>query len=971
MRRSVLRKFCIAVAFFFVGARLCAQPAGSVSGRLIDEADNGRAVVGAVVECHPLGDPDNKKYATSAAEGKFALPGLGYGTYAMRVTFMGLEPYVDTLKVDRAAVRLGTILMKTQVQQLGETVVESMAMRTTQNGDTVVYNAGSFKVSGDASTDDLLGKMPGIKVEGGNVEAHGEQVKKVLVDGKEFFGDDVTAAIKNLPAEVIDKIEVFDKKSDEAEFSGVNDGNDYKAINIVTTRGVERARFGKFYAGYGISDLYNVGMSLNLFDNNRRFSVIGMANNVNQQNFAIDDLLDVMGTNGGRGGFGGGRGGNFMIGNQSGVSTVKSIGVNYSNEWKEKLKLSASYFFNTTKNETDALTQREYFSNQLYDEYSQSFSRNFNHRINARVEYKMNESNTFMFRPSIRFQSHDNHGADTSATLMRDDAASTLLNFLKSATSAPPEGYNSSGNLLYMHRFGGRAGRVLSVSLNGGLSKNDRDNDQYSLTRYFAPDSSRTLDQYIASRSSGHHMSGRLSYSEPVSEHAQVLMSYNLSYNFSDRDKRSYEMPEEVFLDSLSNTYNSGYLTHRVGPGFRYNGDKAMFVTNVNYQYATLTGDQLFPSVSRSHLSAGFNNVVYMAMLDFRFSKTNTLRAMLRSNTDTPSVTQLQNVLDVSNPLFISQGNPDLRPVYSHNLSLRYVNANVTKGRTFMAAVSGSTQSNHISNAVERADRPGYEVKDAAGNTVIVLDQGAQYSRPVNLNGYWNVNGVLSYGLPVRWLASNVNFNVRASYTAMPTVYNKVRSTTTNTSYAGGVVVGSNISDKIDFTVSYNASYNVAHSRSDNEYFSGVGTARVKWVTWGGITLQADGSYSKYRGITDSFSEEFLLVNAALGKKLFKQQRGEISLRVNDLLNRNKSFVRTVSQNYIQNVTTNVLGRYVSLSFVYNLRVFKGKGGKTYDMPSDYRPGGNGPRGGHGGDRGGRPAGPPMGPPPGGGMPHF
>ena len=284
-----------------------------------------------------------------------------------------------------------------------------------------------------------------------------------------------------------------------------------------------------------------------------------------------------------------------------------------------------------------------------------------------------------------------------------------------------------------------------------------------------------------------------------------------------------------------------------------------------------------------------------------------------------------------------------------------------------MAAVSGSTQSNHISNAVERADRPGYEVKDAEGNTVIVLDQGAQYSRPVNLNGYWNVKGVLSYGLPVRWLASNVNFNVRASYTAMPTVYNKVRSTTTNTSYSGGVVVGSNISDKIDFTVSYNASYNVAHSRSDNEYFNGVGTARVKWVTWGGITLQADGSYSKYRGITDSFSEEFLLVNAALGKKLFKQQRGEISLRVNDLLNRNKSFVRTVSQNYIQNVTTNVLGRYVSLSFVYNLRVFKGKGGKTYDMPSDYRPGGNGPRDGHGG----RPAGPPMGPPPGGRMPRF
>ena len=174
-----------------------------------------------------------------------------------------------------------------------------------------------------------------------------------------------------------------------------------------------------------------------------------------------------------------------------------------------------------------------------------------------------------------------------------------------------------------------------------------------------------------------------------------------------------------------------------------------------------------------------------------------------------------------------------------------------------------------------------------------MLDQGAQYSRPVNLNGYWNVRGAVDYGLPVKWLASNVNFNLGVGYTSLPTISNLVRSKTNTTSYSGGIVVGSNISEKFDFTVSYRASYNITHSANSNEYFNGVGTARVKWVTWAGFTLQADGSYSKYRGVTDKFTEEFLLINASIGKKLFRNQRGEVSVRVYDLLDRNKGFPGT------------------------------------------------------------------------------
>ena len=934
---------------------------GSITGKIIDQTAQ-EPVIGAVIECSPA-DSTKKLYTTSDKDGAFTFPKLAYGSYDVTITYLGLTSHTSQVEVAKPKTDLGTITMTPDIQQMDEIVVKGLTMRTTQKGDTLVYNAGAFKVTPDASTEKLLEKMPGIKVEGGSVEAQGEQVKKVLVDGKEFFGEDVTTAIKNLPAEVIDRVEVFDKLSDQAAFSGVDDGQGYKAINIVTQRGLNHAKFGRFYGSYGFDELYNVSASINLLKDNRRLTLLGMANNVNQQNFATDDLLGVLSSGGGRGGRGG-RGGNaFMIGNQSGVSTVKMFGVDYANQWWDKLKVQGSYSFNTTKNTTEALTQREYFSDQLYDETGRDNSRNFNHRINGLVEYKINDNNQLMFRPSLSFQTNDTYSADTSATAATDgDAGNTLLNFFKSNSAANSAGYNISGDLNFMHKFGGRDGRVLTVSINGGASKNDRDNTKYSLTRYLNPDSTSQLNQLILNHSKGYRVGGRVSYSEPVSERVQLLANYDISYNYSDRDKRSYELPGDLFLDSLSNTYNSGYLTHRVGPGFRLHSDKTMLVINLNYQYATLTGDQQFPTVSRSKMAANFDNIVYMAMLHLKFNRSNSMRVRLFSGTDNPSVTQLQNVLDVSNPLFISQGNPNLKSVYAQRMNIRYTRVNVGKGTTLGAQMTAGIQNNSITNSVERADRNGYEVKDETGNTVVVLDRGAQYSRPVNLNGYWTIDGGAYYGFPVGWLGSNLNLDLRASYTAMPTIYNLVRSTTTTASYTGGITLGSNFSDQLDFTFTYRAGYNIAHSTNNNEYFNGVGTGRIKWITWKGITLEANGSYSKYRGVTDKFTEEFFLLNAGIGKKLFKNQRGEISVQVYDILNQNKSFVRNVSENYIQNVTTNVLGRYVSISLVYNLRTLTGKDGKAYSRPEgrdDFRRDGP-PPGDH-----------PTGPPRGGGMPPF
>ena len=266
----VLKSFLIACLWVLGSFSVFGQSKIDVKGKVIDQS-TGDPIIGAVVE-YVASEGGQKRYVSSDKTGTFTLPSLSAGTYDLRITYLGMKPYTASVEISKKNSDLGTIAMEIDVKEISEVVVEGITMRTTQKGDTLVYNAGAFKVAQDATTEQLLSKMPGIKVDGGAVEAQGEEVKKLLIDGKEFFGDDVTTAIRNLPAEVIDKIEVLDKQSDQAEFSGVDDGESYKAINVVTHGGIDHAQFGRFYAGYGFNDLYNVSASLNLFKENRRLT---------------------------------------------------------------------------------------------------------------------------------------------------------------------------------------------------------------------------------------------------------------------------------------------------------------------------------------------------------------------------------------------------------------------------------------------------------------------------------------------------------------------------------------------------------------------------------------------------------------------------------------------------------------------------------------------------------------------------
>ena len=936
---------------------------GGVTATVVD-ADTGESVVGAVLTLTPVKTPEKKQYFTSAFKGAVSIPSLAYGEYSLSVAFLGYNNLDTTFRVSASKVSLGLLKLKPGVQI--ETVVkEAKALRTSQKGDTVSYNAGAFKVVADADVEGLLKKMPGITVTDGTVEAQGETVKKVFVDGKEFFGEDVTTAIKSLPAEAVDRVEVYNKLSDAAEFSGMDDGEGYKALNIVTRPGMRQGQFGKLYAGFGYDAdtetedkfKYIAGGNANVFSGDSRISFIGLFNNVNQQNFSFEDILGVSGGGGGRrGGMG-----NYMVRPQSGVASVNAIGVNYSDTWgkRNQVTFQGSYFFNNTNTENRSTVEKWYEAPMIPDTLSTngySDTKGYNHRFNARLEWKISENQNLMIRPRFSYQSNDPLST-TQGWQFGQSGYSRTDNF----SDALRHGYNVGTSAVYRAKLG-KNGRT--ITLDGSFSYSDNTNNSNSWSNILATQPDRpavdpvtgvwdpanyTELRYLRNLapSSSYSLRGSFTYTEPVAKYAQLSFQYRASYNSQERDKRSYITGDDFSTAgltpdrSLSNSYESGYLTQSVGPGFRFSKERNTFIANVYYQRSALDGQIVRDDAEK--IKHAYNNVTYFMMGQLNINRENSLRLFVSSYTDSPSITDLQSVYDVSDAQNISHGNPNLKPTYSHRVNFHYTNSNVEKGRTFMWMFSMNTTLDYT--AQHLVQRPGD----------ITIDGQAYspnfYSTTENLDGYWQLRTHLSYGLPIGFLKSNFNVMAGVIYTKTPSMLGGTvdaatgmisggeRNDTKNMGYDFRAVLGSNISENVDFTLSWNGTYNEATNslnadKSKNRYFNHTAQGNLKVVFPLGFTFTASAAYSQYIGFTNDYSEDYLLCNVWLGKKVFRNKRGEVMVGVNDLFNQNQAFSRSTGSGYTQNSTNSVIGRYYMVQFNYNLRRFGKKGSrniKDYD----------------------------------------
>jgi hypothetical protein len=983
------------ILLFFTLLALCitasAQSKGKVTLTLIDE-NTKQAVIGAVVEVYPTATPDNKRYYTSNVDGTVNFPALNYGDYTMLATCLGYADLTKNFKVKAATTALGKVAMKESTTRIETVVKEVKSLRASQNGDTLSYNAGAFKVSNDADVEGLLKKMPGININNGTVEAQGEEIKKIFVDGKEFFGEDVNTAIKSLPAEAVDRVEVFNKLSDQAEFSGMDDGEGYKAINIVTKTNMRQGQFGKMYAGYGYQpetdDItshhkYTVGGNVNFFQGDSRLSVLALFNNINQQNFSFEDILGVSG--GGSGG-GGRRGfGQYMVRPQSGVALVNSIGLNYSDNWgrKDQVKFQGSYFFNNTNTKNLSVSDTWYEDPSPIDTLhteGRSNTLNNNHRLNARLDWKISRNQSLMSRTSFSFQ-----GNNPNSTTEGYQFGQSGLLYQYDETDRKNYGFNFREFLQYRVKIA-KPGRTLTVD--GSFNYRDNHNrrklisnestgvaygtEEYnSLYNQFITGGNwqgmaadallySPIYQIITSPTSEYNIRGNVTYNEPLSQYSSLSLQYRLSYEDEVKDQeafyydKNFDPNSQKINQQMTSKYESGYWTHRIGPGYRYSKNRNTIVANLYYQRSMLEGNIVGGQSDK--INRTFNNFLYFGMINYAFNKEHSIRLFLRSSTNAPSVTQLQDIFDVSTPQFLSVGNKDLNPSFSHRLNFHYIHSNIEKGRTFMWMFSAQNQQDYISSSTLYCPN-GFKLSEWKGGEVPKNSKGEYYSPQritsyENLDGYWSLRTHVSLGLPLSFMKCNLNIMAGVNYNIIPSAiyetkggvveniinHNYTTNFAKNIGYDASLTLGSNISENIDFTFSWRGTYNqawntAAKAGAKNDYFNHTASGNLKWVFWKGFTLTASCSYNQYIGITQDYNEQYLLCNLYLGKKLFKNNRGELQIGVNDIANQNTAFSRSTGSGYTKNMTNSVIGRYFSIQFVYNLRHFGKRGSKQM---SDY-----------------------------------
>lgn len=909
-----------------------------VKGRILDETS--QPFIGASVLVLNTTDSAFVKGTTSDERGRYTVSDLPKKeNYLLKISALGYVTIVKKIDVTSDTIKVSKIQLLQDVKYLKEVKVEAKAVLAVQNGDTSSYNASAFKVNKDANAEDLVTKMPGVSVIDGKVQTQGEEVKQILVDGKPFFGDDVNAALKNLPAEVIDKVQVFDRKSDQTQFTGFDDGNTTKTINITTKQQFRNGLFGRVYGGYGYpDDKYKAGATLNYFKGNKRFTLLMQTNNINEQNFSSDDLAGVMassgnsgggnrgGGRGGRGGGGGMQGGSesFQVNSLGGITTTRLLGINYADKFGKKTDFSGSYFMNYTDNNATSSLLQQYVlgsnSGLNYNESNVSNGKNTNHRLNLKFETKLDSQNSFLIQPrlSIQFNSNDKYSLGTN---VKNDITVSNIDNLNSAKS---NSYSFSSILLYRHAFAKR-GRTISLSATPSISNTDGYNLLYTKNNYFLDTTSinTLIDQRADNIKTSNGIAGTATYTEPMSKNSFLMLTYNTNYNynFSSKITNNKDTALNTFSikDSvLTNVFKNDYQTQSGSAGYRFQKEKINLNATVAYQWAQLNREQINPE--SPYLSRDFKTILPSFQLQYKFTQKKNLRINYRTANNPPSINQLQNVINNSNPLQLKTGNQNLNQDYQHNLFVRYSASNTEKATAFFAMLGGSYSDNYVGNSTLIANN------DTVVYDNIFLSKGTQISRPVNLNGYYNLRTFWNYTFPITKIKTNLSINLSGNYSNVPGLINNELNLSKTTSGVLGLVFSSNINEKIDYTLSSNSSVsniqNTLQTSLNTNFLTQTTQFKINANPYKGFVISADYLHVLNSGLSASFNQSYSLFNAGVGYKFLKAKSAELRFIVFDILNQNNSIQRTNTDTYIQDSRTNALNRYYMLVFTYNFRKY-------------------------------------------------
>lgn len=943
----------------------------TVSGRVI-EAGTKEPVELAAVQLLSLPDSAQVAGMTTSAQGYFSLSKQKPGKYLLKVSFIGYITKVIPVQLTAnvPAKKMGNIELATDAVMLKEAVVVAEAPQVTVVEDTLMYNSSAYRTPEGAMLEELVKKLPGAEIDDdGNVKINGKELKKIMVDGKEFFGGDVKTGLKNLPVDMVDKLKTYDKKSDLARVTGIDDGEEETVLDLTVKKGMNQGWFGNADLGAGTKYRYTGRMMLNRFIDNTQFSIIGSANNVNDQGFS-----------------GGGGGPRWRSNN--GLNATKMLGATFATQ-TNKIELGGSVRYNFQDGDISSINSSERFL-QNGNSYSNSNNKNRNKGTNVnadfRMEWKPDTLTNIIFRPNFSYGRTNNASLSESGTFNEDPFnlvanPNDYLNFdnlsddpLKdirvNATNSASlsKGNSLSGNAtLQVNRKLNNKGR--NLTFRGVFGYGDNDNDQYtqSETRYYqllnhlGGDSILYRNQYITTPTHNYNYTAQVTYSEPIAKATFLQFSYQFQYKYSKSDKTTFDLLD--YPDwTIGGTLPSGYETHAVdslskNAEYRYyNHDASVGLRFIRQKYQLNVGMSFQPQNSTLSYKKGdymidttrtvFNFAPNMD-LRFRFSKVSQLRFTYRGRSSQPTMENLLPITDNSNPLNIRMGNPGLKPSFAHTMRLFYNTYNAEKQRGIMTHFSFTATQNSISNSTRYNE-----------------ETGGLITRPENINGNWNAFGLFGFNTALRNKKytintfTNINYQNNVAFLYNQDTKNNDRNTSTGL-MLGERVTGSYRNDWFEFSlngsINYTAERNKLRPENNQEpYTYSYGASTNITMPWK-MTLATNITNQSRRGYRDSsMNRNELIWNAQLAQSLLKGA-GTISFEVYDILRQQSNISRSLTADMRSVSEYNGINSYCMVHFIYRLNIFGSKAAREKMMNSGGRRGFGGPGRGPGGFGGGRP----------------
>ncbi|MEM8565393.1 MAG: TonB-dependent receptor [Bacteroidota bacterium] len=886
-----------------------------ISGQIVDSTKVGLPSASVVL----LNTTDSvlQSFAITNAKGEFQMSRVKPGEYILQASYVGYQTFSRLQKIPAEDIHLGFIELTENSTILDGVAVTADRIPILINGDTVEYNSAAFKTKPNATVEELLKKLPGVEVDNqGNIKAHGEEVNKVLVDGKEFFGNDPKIATKNLPADVVNKVQVYDKLSEMAEFTGVDDGQRNKTINLDLKEDKKKGYFGKLTGGYGTDERYNLKGNVNRFTKKMQLSALGASNNTNEQNFTFQDYMSFNGglsnmlSNVGNGGgmsFGQGFPGQGV--QQQGINTTHSGGINFNYDFTKNTELSLNYFYNGVTNRLLRETSRINFLNdEVFNsgDTVSSKTRNYDHRANFKLKHTLKKGEDLTFRGNLGFNNSEANSNSFSETF---NPEGDLQNSRLTSNSSERDGINLTTSILYRKRFK-KEGRSFTARLNSGFNSNNGLSLLRSNNIFFTNGSvvEELINQQQDNDNEGYNYQGALTYTEPLGNGKFLQLNYERQ-NFDDEQiTEFFDIQDNGDLlpnNELTTAFTRDYVYDR--PGASLLVTKKKFNLNVGAKaqnselQGTITG-------SDEQITRSFQNLLPSLSAKYSFASSNRISFQYSTSVREPSLRQLQPIVDNSNPFVIYQGNPGLRAEYSHNGRLNYTLFDNFSFTSLFVTLRARITENKITNATR------------------IDDLLRQQITPVNIGEEYQTTGYLSFSTPLKFIGSKINITANTFYNRSELFVNdqenrverSINSVNISLENRKKSIFDLKVGGKLEFNnTKYSENTELDQEFINKTLYSDLSIDFLK--TW---NFSSTIDYRIFEG--DVFNDDlsFPLWRAELSNSFGKLKRLTTKLSVFDILNQNTGINRNSAFNFIQDQRVNVLSRYFMFSVTYSLSKF-------------------------------------------------